>query len=130
MLNDDQFVNTVSTAGKSKDANLYIDLRRFSSFISILANHSYNTKIREYQNFGGWVELDLKYIDNWTEKRQANAKHYIDNLRDFVKVPEEKGYMKTLFRKNWEEPSDWETTFNELDHEHNGKAGIIYLCFS
>ena len=65
LLNDDEFVNTVSTAGKSKDANLYIDLRRFSAFLSILANHTYSAKIREYQNFGGWIELDL----NLTEKQ-------------------------------------------------------------
>lgn len=55
----------------------------------------YNSRLDTLQAAIGNVKF--KYVDEWTQQRLANAKHYIDNLRDFVKVPEEKGYMKPVY---------------------------------
>ncbi len=64
LLTEKEFVEIISTAGKSKEANLFIDLRKFNGMISAIASDEFSKKIKSYTNFGGWMELDM----NSTEK--------------------------------------------------------------
>jgi hypothetical protein len=65
LLSDDDFIKTTSTAGKSKEANLFIHLKEFPRILSVMGNSTFSQKLRDYKHFGGWVELDL----NCTEKQ-------------------------------------------------------------
>ena len=63
LLTDKEFEEIIATTGKSKEANLYIDTRKFFGILSILASDEFSRKISEYSNFGGWMELDLNATD-------------------------------------------------------------------
>jgi hypothetical protein len=65
LLSDTDFVTAMSTAGKNKDANLYIDLGKFTGMLSAIASDSFTQPLKNYKNFGKWVVLDL----NVTEKQ-------------------------------------------------------------
>ncbi len=59
ITNDERFMEIASTAGKNKSANLFIDLRRFTAYLSSIASDNFSPRLRKTKNFGGWVELDL-----------------------------------------------------------------------
>ena len=63
LLTDKEFVNIIATAGKSKEANLFIDLRRFNGMLSVISSDEFNGKVKDYNNFGGWMELDVNSTD-------------------------------------------------------------------
>lgn len=88
LLTDKEFVEVVSTAGRSKEANLFIDLRRFNGMISILANDEYHKIVKEYTSFGGWMELDL----NTTEKQIF--------LNGFITSGDQQKSFSTIFSGN------------------------------
>lgn len=56
---NDEFARILTTAGKNKEVNLFINMRKFNGIISSLANNQYSSSIKEYDNFGGWIGLDL-----------------------------------------------------------------------
>lgn len=64
LLNDTEFVSISSTTGKNKNANLFIDLRKFTSYLSTIASNSFSAKLKNTKNFGGWAELDLNTNKN------------------------------------------------------------------
>lgn len=64
ITDDPEFKNIATTAGKNKDANLYIDFTKLPGLLSILANDKYASKFREYRNFAGWAEFDLNLTAN------------------------------------------------------------------
>jgi hypothetical protein len=64
LLNDPGFASVISTAGKNKDANVYIDMSKFTGILSGIAGAEFSRKVKAYENFTGWMELDL----NTTEK--------------------------------------------------------------
>ncbi len=55
----------------------------------------YNSRLDTMQ--AAILNVKFKYFDDWTEKRRLNAKHYIDDLRNIVKVPEDNDYMKSVY---------------------------------
>jgi hypothetical protein len=63
LLNDTEFMAIYSTAGKNKEANLYVDLRKFTGILSTLGSENFRTQIKDYQNFSSWMELDLTIAD-------------------------------------------------------------------
>lgn len=63
LLNDPGFASVISTAGKNKDANLFIDMRKFTGMLSGIASADFSQKVKSYQNFSGWMELDLNATD-------------------------------------------------------------------
>jgi hypothetical protein len=56
LMNDKGFAHVISTAGQSKDANLFIDMHRFTGILSCLANPDFSQKLRGYKYFTGWME--------------------------------------------------------------------------
>ena len=65
LLDNEEFTAIISTAGKSKDANIYVDLGSFPAMLSVLSNDKLSARMKAYHQFGGWMELDL----NVTEKQ-------------------------------------------------------------
>jgi hypothetical protein len=59
LADDPEFVLVARTAGKNKDANLYIDFSKFPGLLSTLASDKFSQKFREYKNFAGWAEFDI-----------------------------------------------------------------------
>lgn len=55
----------------------------------------YNSRLDTLQ--AAILNVKFKYFEEWTEKRRANAKYYIANLKNIIKVPEEKDYIKSVY---------------------------------
>lgn len=53
------FRQVASTAGKNVDANLFINLGRLPSLLSVILSDEYRKKINEIPILGEWAELDL-----------------------------------------------------------------------
>ena len=66
LTDDEEFSDVLYTSGKNKDANLFIDLRKFTGIASIIANDEFGNKLKKYKDFGGWAEFDVNNIDNQT----------------------------------------------------------------
>ncbi|MBM3309377.1 MAG: DegT/DnrJ/EryC1/StrS family aminotransferase, partial [Candidatus Altiarchaeales archaeon] len=43
------------------------------------------------------LNVKLKYLDKWTEKRRKNAQYYIKKLRGLVELPLEKTFEKCVY---------------------------------
>jgi hypothetical protein len=63
LLDDAGFAAVLNTAGKNKDANVYLNMKKFSGILSGLASSDFSQKVKSYNNFAGWMELDLNVID-------------------------------------------------------------------
>ena len=59
LSDDPDFIQVAGTAGKNKDANLYIDFTRFPGLLSNLARENLSQAFRGYKNFAGWAEFDI-----------------------------------------------------------------------
>lgn len=59
LLNDPDFVEVINTTGKNKEANIYLNLNKISNFIVSFASSDFQPVLKEYKEFGGWLELDL-----------------------------------------------------------------------
>ena len=55
----------------------------------------YNSRLDTLQ--AAILNVKFKYLEEWTEKRRMNAKNYIANLKNLIKLPEEKEYMKSVY---------------------------------
>jgi hypothetical protein len=64
MLDDDEFRQILTTTGKNKVANLYINLHKLSGLSSSLACEPFRSKLKGYNQFGGWSELDINLDEN------------------------------------------------------------------
>ncbi len=64
LLDNSSFADVVSTTGKNKSANIYIDLSQLSNLSSLLADSKYASKLRSYNLFGSWIELDVNIKRN------------------------------------------------------------------
>ncbi len=66
LTDDAEFSEVLYTSGKNKDANLLVDLRKFTGIASIIANDKFGNKLKKYKDFGGWAEFDINNINNQT----------------------------------------------------------------
>jgi hypothetical protein len=64
LSDDTEFAKILSTAGKNKDANLFVDLRKFAGLISNIASDNFREKIKNYKDFAGWAEYDINLTEN------------------------------------------------------------------
>ncbi len=64
LSDDPEFVKVFSTAGKNKDANLFIDLRRIMNFSSVFASDSFKNELTKYKNFGAWAGFDINSTED------------------------------------------------------------------
>jgi len=88
LLTNKEFAKIIATAGKSKEANLFIDLHTFTRMMSVIANDEFSRKLKEYDNFGGWMELDL----NTTDKQII--------LNGFIESGDQENSFNSLFSEN------------------------------
>jgi hypothetical protein len=77
LIDNAAFMKMANTAGKSKDVNIYIDLTRFTSMLSVIAHNTLSNQFRKYSYFGGWMELDLNLAD-----KQIMLNGFISGLKD------------------------------------------------
>lgn len=56
----------------------------------------YNSRLDTLQ--AAILNVKMKYLDEWIEKRRDNAKYYNKELKDYVKVPEEKPFEKCVYQ--------------------------------
>ena len=56
---------------------------------------TYNSRLDTIQ--AAALKVKMKYLDEWTEKRRANAAFYREHLKGVVKVPIEKEYEKSVY---------------------------------
>jgi len=56
----------------------------------------YNSRLDTLQ--AAILNVKMKYIDKWIEKRRNNAKYYNEELKDYVKVPTEKPFEKCVYQ--------------------------------
>ncbi len=59
LLENPGFSKMVEATGKNKDANLFIDLKEIGKLTSLFSSSDVAKKFREYNKFGGWIELDI-----------------------------------------------------------------------
>jgi hypothetical protein len=64
LMDDKEFSQIFGTTGKNKDANLYFNLHKISGLGSALSSESFRPIVAEYNEFGGWSELDLNLDEN------------------------------------------------------------------
>ncbi|NGX28410.1 MAG: dTDP-3-amino-3,6-dideoxy-alpha-D-galactopyranose transaminase [Candidatus Anoxychlamydiales bacterium] len=94
-------LNACGDAGliTTNDKELYLKLKQFRNLGLKNRNESdvwgYNSRLDAIQ--AAVLDIKLKYIDSWIEKRRQNAKFYIDNLKDTLIVPKEEEYEKHSF---------------------------------
>ena len=55
----------------------------------------YNSRLDTVQ--AAMLNVKLRYLDQWIEKRRKNAEFYNDHLKTIVKVPEEKSFEKSVY---------------------------------
>ncbi len=58
------FKEVLSTAGKNVDANLFINFRQLPKAVSTCINQKYKSKVRSYDYFASWAELDINIKDD------------------------------------------------------------------
>lgn len=56
---DENFKKAASVAGQNADANLYVDIERFTDMVSLLMNQSISGFMKEFNRYGAWLELDI-----------------------------------------------------------------------
>lgn len=59
LLNNKGFLKVQKTAGKSVDANIYLNLKYFPRLVSLFLKNPHKKHIRNFSNFGNWSEFDL-----------------------------------------------------------------------
>lgn len=59
LMDDQEFMDIAATAGKNKPANLFVDQRKLTAFLSAIGNDDFAPRLRQYKDLGGWLELDL-----------------------------------------------------------------------
>ncbi len=64
LLDDPSFADVIGTTGKNKSANIYVDLSQLSNLSSLLVENKYANKLRSYNLFGSWIELDVNIKRN------------------------------------------------------------------
>jgi len=91
LLDDEDFAGVLSTSGKNKDANLFIDLRKFTGIASIIASDKFSPGLKKYKDFGGWTEFDINIVDYQTMLNgflmsDASENMFIDIFNDIDPV--------------------------------------------
>ncbi len=66
LVDDEEFSEVLATSGKNKDANLFIDLRKFTGIASIIANDKFGARLKKFKEFGGWAEFDINNVARQT----------------------------------------------------------------
>jgi hypothetical protein len=92
------FKEVLSTAGKNVDANLFVNFEQLPKAVSTCINQNYKSKVRSYDYFASWAELDINIKEdmillngfthfsdtlNYTANlfnNQSPQKIYIDNI--------------------------------------------------
>lgn len=64
LLNNPEFLKVVSTTGKNKDANIFIDFSQAGKLISLFSNSEHSLNLRKYKQLGSWSELDVNIKSN------------------------------------------------------------------
>jgi hypothetical protein len=58
------FTEVLSTAGKNVDANLFLNFRNLPKAVSAAINQQFKSKIRSFDYFASWAELDINIKEN------------------------------------------------------------------
>jgi hypothetical protein len=58
------FSKVLSIAGKNVDANLFLNLRNLPRAVSTAINQQYKSKVRSFDYFASWSELDINIKEN------------------------------------------------------------------
>jgi hypothetical protein len=58
------FKEVLSTAGKNVDANLFLNFKNLPKAVSTCINQKYKSKVRSYDYFASWAELDINIKEN------------------------------------------------------------------
>jgi len=58
------FREVLSTAGKNVDANLFLNFRNLPKAVSAAINQKYKSKVRSFDYFASWSELDINIKEN------------------------------------------------------------------
>jgi hypothetical protein len=65
LVDNSNFSRLLNSVGKSKEANIFLDLKQVGSFFCAIAGDSVNPEIRKYTSFGDWLELDLTQAEDF-----------------------------------------------------------------
>lgn len=60
----EEFNKAASVAGQNADANLYLNIKRFSEVASQVMNPSISGFIKNFNRYGSWLELDLSFRED------------------------------------------------------------------
>ncbi|MBN1951235.1 MAG: DUF3352 domain-containing protein [Bacteroidales bacterium] len=87
LLTNPQFKRLVAAAGKTKDANIYVNLRRFPELVGTQANETYQAELKNYKVFGAWMVLDLnaeadQVLLNGVLFPEPGGNNFIDIFKD------------------------------------------------
>jgi len=59
LLDNDDFEHVLTTTGKNKIANIYINLKEIAGLTVPFASSNFQLKLSDYKEFGSWSEFDL-----------------------------------------------------------------------
>ncbi len=79
------FKEVLSTAGKNVDANLFVNFKNLPKAVSTCINQKYKSKVRSYDYFASWAELDI------------NVKEDMILLNGFTHFSDTLNYTANLF---------------------------------
>lgn len=64
ILDDKDFLKALNAQGKNVTANVFINYRQFPKIVSYHLNNSHKQKVKNYDYFASWAELDLNVKEN------------------------------------------------------------------
>lgn len=62
LLDNNEFRSVISTTGKNKVGNIYINFRKYSKLFLPIVNKKFSSNISHESTFGGWAELDINLM--------------------------------------------------------------------
>ncbi|MBN2485497.1 MAG: hypothetical protein JXB34_05960 [Bacteroidales bacterium] len=74
----------LSTIGKNKEANIFIDLKQTGKLFALAANENFKERSKKYMSLGDWIELDFT---SKTDLFMFNGFSYLsDSATSFLKL--------------------------------------------